>query len=324
MKALEFSRYGDTQSFKIVEVDRPMAKQGEVLIRVMASSVNRADIMMFTGIPYLTRLDGMAFFTPKHTRLGSDVAGIIEAVGEGVVTFKVGDEVVGDLADCGFGALAEYAIAPVEHLALKPNAIPFEVAVAAPMAAVVALQALKKAGVKSGHKVLVHGASGGVGSYAVQIAKAYGGHVTALCSSRHVDQAIELGADKVIDYTKSEIKGKISEYDVILGVNGYQSLKTYRQLLKEKGVYVMVGGYMKQIMAAEIFGKSYSKGSKQLMSLGSSKTNTTDIQQVMSWLEVGKITCPIEKTYSFTDATEAIKHMIKGHVKGKMVIDHQK
>lgn len=220
MKAIEFSRYGDLESLKTVEVEEPQVKDDQVMIKVMACALNRADMIMFSGKPYLTRLDGMALFTPKYPRLGSAVTGLVVSVGQAVTRFKSGDQVVGDLSNDGFGGLADYVVAPETHLALKPKSIPFEEAVASPMAAVVALQAVGKAGVKEGDKVLIHGASGGVGSYALQLAKIVGGHVTALCSTRHIDQARTLGADEVIDYTNFDTNTFLGRFDVILGING--------------------------------------------------------------------------------------------------------
>jgi NADPH:quinone reductase-like Zn-dependent oxidoreductase len=320
MKAIEFDRYGQIGSLKILEVDKPKVGEGQVLIKIMACALNRADMIMFTGKPFMARFDGMALRKPKYPRLGSAVAGQVVALGQGVKHLEIGDAVVGDLSSEGFGGLADYVAISEKHLALKAPSVPYEEAVASPMAAVVALQAVRKANLEKGQDVLVYGASGGVGSYAIQIAKLFGGRLTAACSSRHIEQAKSLGADEVLDYAQIEAKSLEGRFDVILGVNGYQSLKTYKRWLKETGKYVMVGGQMKQILAAEIMGKAYSKGTKELMSLGSATPNSQDIKQVMEWLEEGEITCPIEVTYDFKEVQEAFERYLKGHARGKVVL----
>ncbi len=222
MKAIVTEQYGPPDVLHLKEVEKPAPKEGEVLVKVHAASVNAYDWHLLTADIFLVRLMGGGLLKPKNTMVGADIAGQVEAVGSNVQQFKPGDEVFGDIAPSGSGGFAEYASVPEKLLALKPDNLSFEEAAAVPMAAVTALQGLRDVGqIKPGQKVLVQGASGGVGTFAVQIAKAFGAEVTAVCSTRNLEQARTLGADHVIDYTKEDFTQNGQQYDLILAANGY-------------------------------------------------------------------------------------------------------
>ncbi|WP_147372994.1 NAD(P)-dependent alcohol dehydrogenase, partial [Calidithermus terrae] len=248
MKAMVYTRYGSPDVLELKEVPKPVPKAGEVLVRVHATALNAADWRLLTGTPRLLRLM-FGLFRPKHPVLGADVAGRVEAVGKDVKGFKPGDEVFGDLSGSGLGGLAEYVCAKEQALALKPPRLAFEEAAAVPMAAVTALQGLRDAGgIRPGQEVLINGASGGVGTFAVQIAKALGARVTAVCSSQKVDLARSLGADHVVDYAKEDFTKSGRSYDLILDVAAYRPFSEYRPALGPQGVYALVGGHFNRIL----------------------------------------------------------------------------
>ncbi len=242
MKAIVYTQYGPPDVLHLQEVEKPVPKDDQVLVQIHAASVNAADWHLLTADIFLVRLM-TGLLKPKYTILGADIAGRIEAVGRNVKQFQPGDEVFGDIFTRGSGGFAEYATAPESALALKPANLSFEQAAAVPLAAVTALQALRDQGhIQPGQKVLINGASGGVGTFAVQIAKAFGGQVTAVCSTRNVDLARSLGADQVIDYTQQDFIQTGQQYDLILAANGYHPISAYKRALTPKGIYVMVGG----------------------------------------------------------------------------------
>ena len=225
MKAVVRDRYGSADVLQVKDVTKPVPQANEVLVRIRAGSVNAADWRLLEGKPFLARFDE-GLRTPKHTILGADIAGTVEAVGPGVTAFRAGDRVMGDLAEAGFGGFAEYAAAPVSRLVTIPEGVSFEEAAALPMAGVTALQALRDvAKVQPGQKVMIHGAGGGVGMFMVQLAKVLGAEVTAVCGTRNLEQACTLGADHVIDYTRDDFAKRPERYDVILGANGNRSLR---------------------------------------------------------------------------------------------------
>jgi NADPH:quinone reductase-like Zn-dependent oxidoreductase len=225
MKAMIYTQYGAADVIHAAEVPPPAPKDNEVLIKIHAASINSADYRLMHGQPFMVRFV-YGLFKPRHTILGSDIAGRVEAVGKAVTQFKVGDEVYGDLSNAGLGGFAEYACAPENVIVRKPQNLSFEEAAAVPMAAITALQALRDKGqVCAGQRVAINGASGGVGTFAVQIAKTLGAHVTAICSTRNLEAVRALGADQVIDYTQTDFTASGQHYDVIVGVNGYHPLE---------------------------------------------------------------------------------------------------
>ena len=238
MKAIVYTEYGSPDVLHLKDVEKPVPADDEVLVKVHAVSVNAADLHLLRADPFLIRLSS-GFLKPKHTILGSDIAGRVEAVGSNVTQFKPGDEVFGDISACGWGGFAEYVCVRENALVLKPTNLSFEQAAAVPMAAVTALQGIRHAGqIRPGQKALINGASGGVGTFAVQLAKSFGAEVTAVCSTRNLETARSIGADHVIDYTKEDFATNGQQYDLILAANGDRSISDYKRALSPKGVYV--------------------------------------------------------------------------------------
>ncbi len=319
MKAIVYAQYGSPDVLQLKEVARPAPKEDEVLIRVHAASVNAADWHYLRGAPFLFRLE-TGFPKPKNTFLGADVAGRVEAVGRNVTQFQPGDEVFGDLSESGRGTFAEYVCASENALALKPANISFEEAAAVPMAAVVALQGLRAGKIQRGQKVLVNGASGGVGTFAVQIAKAFGAEVTAVCSTMKLDLVRSIGADHVIDYTQEDFTRNRQQYDLILAVNGYRSISDYKRALSPTGTYVMSGGDTAQMMEAMFLGPWMSrKGSRKMGNLAA-KPNQKDLIFVKELLETGKVVPVIDRCYPLREVASAIRYLEEGHAQGKIVI----
>src|SRR5581483_1813254 len=254
MKAIVYHEYGSPDVLKLEEVEKPTPRDDEVLIKVYAASVNAADWHLLRGNPFLLRLFS-GLLQPKQKILGADVAGRVEAVGRNVKQFQPGDEVFGDLSECGRGGFAEYVCARENALVLKPVNLTFEEAAAAPLAGVTALQGLREKGqIKPGQQVLIQGASGGVGTFAVQIAKAFGSEVTAVCSTRNVDMVRSIGANHVIDYTQEDFTTNGWQYDLILAANGYHPIAAHERALRPEGSYVMTGCSEAQMYQAMILG----------------------------------------------------------------------
>ena len=320
MKAIVCTKYG-LSALQLKEIEKPIPKDHQLLIKVHAASVNSMDWHLITGKPFLVRLMGMGFFKPKDPRTGADLAGVVEAVGNGVTQFKPGDEVFGR----GDGAFAEYALVGEKNLALKPASLRFEVAATVPVAGVTALQALRdKGGIQSGQKVLINGAGGGVGTFAVQIAKALGAEVTAVCGTRHVDMIRSLGADHAIDYTREDFTKNGERYDLIVAVNGYHSIFDYGRALNPKGVFVMIGSsnahMVWALMQTALFGSLISRRGERKVVLMSATINHEDLVFLRSLIEAGKVTPVIDRTYPLNEVSEAIRYMDAGHVGGKIVI----
>jgi NADPH:quinone reductase-like Zn-dependent oxidoreductase len=320
MKAVVYTHYGSPDMLHLSEVEKPTPKGGEVLIKVQAASVNAADGYLLKGRPLPLRLE-YGLTKPKRPILGADIAGRVEAVGRGAEEFGVGDEVFGDLSGCGLGGFAEYVAVPESAVALKPKGITFEQAAAVPMAAVTALQGLRDRGrLEPGQRVLIHGASGGVGTFAVQLAKALGAEVTAVCSTSKVDLVRSLGADGVIDYTREDFTKHGRRYDLILAVNGNRSLFDYRRALAPKGRYVVSGGSMTQIFQAMLLGPLLSRpGGQQLGNL-LARPNQQDLAFVAGLLEAGRVAPVIDRCYPLEGVPEALRYLGAGHAVGKVVI----
>jgi 2-desacetyl-2-hydroxyethyl bacteriochlorophyllide A dehydrogenase len=307
MKAVVYNKKSKGDKLVYTDVEKPSPRDTEVLVKIHASSVNAAD--------YRSMKMG---FIPKNRIYGADIAGTVESVGKEVTLFSPGDEVFADLT-IAFGGFAEYAVVPEKRLAIKPKNLSFEEAAALPLASLTALQAIRdKGNIREGQQVLILGSSGGVGTYAVQLASHYRTEVTAVCSTRNTEQAISLGADHVIDYTKEKI-GNGRQYDLILAVNGNYPLLECRRLLKKNGVYVMIGGKTKQIIKALIFGRFLSFGSKKVRT-ASAKPIGEDLAIISRLAEEGRIRPVIDKIYPLEKTAEAMRYAAEGHARGKVVI----
>ncbi len=321
MKAVVRTKYGSPDVLQLQEVEKPAPMDNAVLIKVQAASVNAADWHLLRADPFLVRLMGEGLLKPKYKILGADVAGRVETVGRNVTQFQPGDEVFGDLAACDWGSFAEYVCASDNALALKPANLTFEEAASVPLAAMTALQGLRDKGkIQRGQKVLINGASGGVGTYAVQIAKSFGAEVTAVCSTRKLEMVRSIGADKVIDYTQEDFTQNGQCYDLILAANGYHPIFDYRRALSPKGIYVMAGGSMAQMFEALLLGPWISMiGSKKMGSL-TAKSNHKDLVFMKELLEARKVVPVIDRCYSLSEVPEAIRYLEEGHAHGKVVI----
>ena len=319
MKAIVYHKYGPPDVLELKEVEKPVPGEDEVLVKVHAVSVNYSDWAFVRGKPFLVRL--MTGLLKPKRRLGVDVAGRVEAVGRNVKQFQPGHEVFGDLSGCGFGGFAEYVCAPENTLALKPANISFEEAAAVPQAALVALQGLRDKGqIRSKQIVLIIGASGGIGTFAVQIAKSFGAQVTGVCSTRNVDRVRSIGANRVIDYTKEDFTKNEKLYDLILATAGYRSIFDYKRALSPRGIYVMTGGSMKQIMQANLLGPAISKAEgKKLVAL-SHKPKQKDLVFMKELIEAGKVKPIIDRRYPLREVAEALRYYGEGHARGKVVI----
>jgi NADPH:quinone reductase-like Zn-dependent oxidoreductase len=317
MKAVVYTKYGSPNVLQVKDVEKPAPKENEVLIKIHAASVNAYDWHFLTADIFLMRLMGGGLLKPKYTGLGADIAGRVETIGKNVKQFKPGDEVYGMVK----GGFAEYACALEDALALKPSNLSFEEAAAVPMAAVTALQGLRDKGhIQAGQKVLINGASGGVGTFAVQIAKSFGAEVTAVCSTKNVDQAHSLGADHVIDYTKEDFTQSGQKYDLILAANGYHPLSAYKRALTPRGIYVMAGGYKAQIFQGMLMGSWMSESGGRKMGGVSAKRSQKDLLILTKLLEAGKVVPVIDRRYPLSEAAEALRYLGAGHARGKVVI----
>ena len=322
MKAIVCTKYGSPDVLQLQEVENPSPKDDEVLIKIHAASINSRDWRMMRANPFFIRLMPGGFLQPKNKILGGDVAGRIEAVGRYVKQFKPGDEVFGSLPSAtGRGTFAEYVCANENAITLKPANLTFEQAAAVPLAALTALQGLRDNGhIQSGQKVLINGASGGVGTFAVQIAKAFGAEVTAVCSTRNLDMANSIGADHTIDYTKEDFTRNGQQYDLILAVNGYHPISEYLHALSPEGIYVVAGGSMFQLFQAALQGRKTSKTTRQKTYVVSLVLNQKDLVFMQNLLESGKVVPVIDGCYPLSKAAEALWYFEKEHAQGKVII----
>lgn len=324
MKAVVYTKYGSPDGLSLQEVEKPVPKDNQVLVQVHAASANAADWHLLRGKPFMLRLAGFGLLKPKYTILGADIAGRVAAVGKNVTGFRPGDEVFGELSGAGFGGYAEYVCANENAIALKPTNLSCEQAAAIPIAALTALQGLRNKGnIQAGQKVLINGASGGVGTFAVQLAKALGAHVTAVCSTAKTGLVRSLGADQVIDYTQEDFTKNGQRYDLILGVNGYQPISAYKRSLSAKGTYAMVGGSNAQLRQALMWGPVLSlTGGKKLTSVFQ-KVSRADLLFLKEQVEAGKLKPVIDRCYPLEEAAEAIRYLETGRAKGKIVVNIQ-
>ena len=320
MKAVIHEKYGSPDVLELKDIQKPVPDDNQVLIKVRAASLNYSNLVLLKGEPFLARF-AFGLRRPKFSIAGGDIAGTVEAVGKNIKMFQPGDEVFGDLSGCGWGGFAEYVAVPEHAIALKPSNLSFEEAAAVPMAGVTSLQALRDKGkVQPGQKVLINGASGGVGTFALQIAKAFGAEVTAVVSTRKVEIAKSLGADQVIDYTKENFAEKEEQYDVIIGVNGSHPLSAYRKSLRENGTFVYVGGPPSQLYQFIIIGPLMSITGNKKMKSFLQTPNQQDLIFMKELLEAEKIKPLIDKTYHLHKITDAFNYFTEGHAQGKVVI----
>lgn len=321
MKAIVCTKYGPPDVLQLEEVEKPTPNDNEVLIEVHAASLNKADWYVMRGEPFLVRLMDGGLFKPKHKIIGSDIAGKVEAVGKNVKQFQPGDEVFGNLSSYSRGAFAEYVCAHEVALATKPANISFEEAAAVPLASITALQGLRDIGkIKSGQKVLINGASGGVGTFAVQIAKSLGAEVTAVCSTNKLEMARSIGADHVIDYTQEDFTKKENFYDRIIGVNGYHSIFDYKRALAPGGMYVMIGGSLSQIFQAILLGPLISITGTKKIGTTSLRPNQKDLHIMKELIEACKVKPVIDRCYMLSEIQEAFRYLEEGHARGKIVL----
>jgi NADPH:quinone reductase-like Zn-dependent oxidoreductase len=318
MKAIVYTKYGSPDVLHLKDVEKPTPKDDEVLIKIRAASVNAYDWHFLTADIFLIRLMGGGLLKPKDSRLGADIAGQVETVGRNVKQFQPGDEVFGDI---GHGGFAEYVCASESRLALKPANLSFEEAAAVPMGALTALQGLRDEGrIQPRQKVLVNGASGGVGTFAVQIAKAFGAEVTAVCSPRNLEQAHALGADLVIDYTREDFTQNGEQYDLIFAANGYHPLSAYKRALTPKGIYIMAGGSTAQMFQALFLGPLISMSGSKKMGALTASPNQKDLVFMKELLESGKVVPVIDRRYPLSEVADAIRYLEEEHARGKVVI----
>jgi NADPH:quinone reductase-like Zn-dependent oxidoreductase len=320
MKAIIYTEYGSPNVLQFKEVEKPIPKDGEVLIKVHTAALNAADSHYMRGSPWLFRL-AAGPTKPKNPFFGADVAGRVEAVGRNVTQFQPGDAVFGDLSACGRGAFAEYVRATEDAVVLKPANLSFEEAAAVPLAAVTALQGLQsRTPIQPGQKVLINGASGGVGSFAVQIAKSFGAEVTAVCSTRNMDRMRSIGADHVIDYTQEDFTQNRQQYDFILAANGYRPISAYKRALSPSGTYVMTGGATGQMVEVMLLGPLVSMTGNKKMGNVLAKSNPKSLTFIKQLLETGKVKPVIDTCYPLSEVAEGMRYIEEGHAQGKVVI----
>ena len=319
MKAIVYTKYGPPEVIQLKEVEKPTPRDNEALVKVHAASVNDWDWMALNGESFVTRLIH-GLLKPKIKILGCDIAGQVEAVGKNVKQFQQGDEVFGDLCECGFGGFAEYVCAPENALALKPASMTFEEAAAIPQAGMLAVQGLRDKGqIQSGQKLLINGAGGGVGTFGVQIAKLYGVEVTGVDSSGKLDMMRSIGFDHVIDYTKEDFTKNGKCYDLILDNKMNRSIFDYMRALSPNGIYVTTGGSIARFFQAFLLGPLISLFSKKSIRIVALKPNK-DLAYMNELFEAGKITSVIDGPYKLSEVPEALRYFGEGNHKGKVVI----
>ena len=319
MKAIIFTRYGSPDVLQLAEVEKPTPTENQVLVKVEAAAANPLDWHRMRADPFLVRL-GDGLFKPKNPKLGADLAGIVEAVGPDVTEFKPGDEVFGA---AGGGAFAEYACVHQKYLALKPANVSFAEASATPVVGFTAVQGLRHAGqIQAGQKVLINGASGGIGTFAVQLAKAYGAEVTGVCSGRNLELVRSIGADGVIDYTKEDFTRNGRYYDLIYDTVGNRSVADYKRALTPQGSCVIAGfTTMPRLFEHMLLGPLLSKkGGKTVGMMGTANPNKADLLVIKELLETGQVVPVIDRTYPLAETADAIRYLETGRARGKVII----
>ena len=320
MKAILHTKYGSFDVLKFGEVEKPTPRDNEILVKVHAAAINTGNMFSVSGSPFIARLSS-GLLGPKYLNPGSDVAGRVEAVGEKVTQFKPGDDVFADNSRGGYGTYAEYVCVPENEMALKPANITFEQAAATPQAALVALQGLRNVGqIQAGQKVLITGASGGNGTFAVQIAKAFGTEVTGVCSPRNLELVRSLGADHVIDYTREDFAQNGEKYDLILAMGGYRSVYDYERALRPKGNFVWAGGQLKGLFETMLLGSWVGRRREKKLTSLSHQPSQDDLVYVAGLMEAGKVRPVIDRSFPLEETAEAFRYYESGHMQGKVVI----
>jgi NADPH:quinone reductase-like Zn-dependent oxidoreductase len=315
MKAIVYTKYGSPDVVQLKEIEKPVPKDNEILLRVQASSLNQYDLHLLTGTPFLVRLMGAGLFKPGRQIPGADIAGQVEAVGLNAKQFKPGDEVFG----CGGKGFAEYACVQENKYAPKPSNLTPEEAAAVPMAALTALQGLRDKGkIRKGQRVLINGASGGVGSFAVQLAKLFETEVTAVCRTSKMDFVRSIGADQVIDYTREDVTKIGQSYDLIFDNAAYRPVSDYKRILKSGGIYIIAGGSVARIVQMMLVSK-IGKKNKNMMTM-MANVDQKDLLILKEYLEAGKIRPFIDKRYPLNEAGAALWYLKNGLAKGKVVV----
>jgi NADPH:quinone reductase-like Zn-dependent oxidoreductase len=320
MKAILFTRYGSPDVLQVTEAEKPVPNENQVLIKVMAASANPLDWHRMRGEPFLARM-GEGLRKPQDPRLGADVAGQVESVGKNVTEFKPGDEVFGAV---GAGSFAEYVCTREKNLALKPVNVSFEAAAAAPVVGYTALQGLRDHGkIRAGQKVLVNGAAGGIGTFAVQLAKSYGTEVTGVCSTRNLDMVCSIGADHVVDYTREDFTRTGQQYDLIYDAIGNRSIFDYRRALAPLGKCVIAGfTSLPRLFEHMVLGPLVSRrGNRKVGMMGISNAKKEDLLTIQELLETGKVVSVIDRRYPLTETAEAIRYLETLHARGKVIIN---
>jgi NADPH:quinone reductase-like Zn-dependent oxidoreductase len=315
MKAFIYEKYGPPENLRMAEVDKPAPNADEVLVKVLAVSVNAADWHALRGKPLFSRTT-LGLLRPKHQLLGVDIAGQVAAIGSDITRYQPGDQVYANLLDHGYGGFAEYVSVPVDVMALKPATLSFEEAAAVPMAAVTALQGLGHHGpIQPGQQVLVNGGSGGVGSFAVQLAKASGAEVTALTSTPNLELVRSLGADHVLDYTTTDVADSGRRYDLILDTVGNRSVADLRRALAEGGKAAVTGF----TSVAKLLGVSLRGG--KTIAMVQAHVTTIDLELLSELIEAGKVRPQIDRRYAFAELPAAIAYLEQGHARAKVVAE---
>jgi NADPH:quinone reductase-like Zn-dependent oxidoreductase len=318
MKAIVYTKYGPPETLQLEEVAKPTPKDDEVLIKVRAVSVNRSDWEGLRGKPLYARIGGL--LKPRHQRLGSDIAGRVEMAGSNIWRFQPGDEVFGDILP-RLGGFAEYVCASESALALKPPSMTFEEVAAIPQAAVIALQGIRDRGqVQPGEKVLINGAGGGAGTFAVQLAKMYGAEVTGVDNYGKLDFMRSLGADHVIDYTREDFTKNGKQYDLILDIVAHRSVFAYKRALRPNGSYFLAGGSVATILQILFLGPWIRRTTGKKIRVLAVRPNIEDLDFMKELIEAGKVTPVIDRTYPLSEVPEAMGYVGEGHAQGKVVI----
>lgn len=321
MKAIVLDEYGPPEVLKLQEVEKPFPKDDEALVKVFAAAINFGNLVLVKGKPFFTRFESGLLKPSKILNPGSDLAGRVEAVGKNVTRFKPGDEIFADNLPGGYGTYAEYVCVPEKEMAHKPNNISFAEAASVPQAALVALQGLRDRGqLKSGQKVLITGASGGNGTFAVQIAKAFGAEVTAVCSTRNIELVRSLGADQVIDYTREDFARGGEQYHLIIAMGGYRTLNDYDAALLEGGIFVWAGGDLKGLFETMIKGSRIGRKKNKTFTNLSHKSSQEDLASMNELITSGKVKPVIDSVFPLEKTAEAMSHYQSGHMQGKVVI----
>ena len=314
MKAIVYTKYGPPDVLRLKEVEKPVPKDNEILVKIHAASLNAYDWRHLRASPFFMRLMGAGLLRPRHKILGADIAGRVEAIGRNVTEFRPGNDVFGEGR---YGGLAEFVCVDEKRFVPKPADLTFEEAAAVPMAGLTALQGLRDKGkIQAGQKVLINGASGGVGTFAVQIAKAFGTEVTGVCSTAKMDLVRSIGADHVIDYTQEDVTKNGQLYDLIFDNAAFRSISKYRRILAPGGRYVLAGGSMGRFFQLMLMSMTGVKN----MGLMVASVNQKDLLFLIELMKAGKVKSIIDKRFPLAETAEALRYLEDGHARGKIVI----